>query len=92
MGMDVSPRGEPQGRLARLLAGWMAGMAAQNSDEAEQRGQIVREGELAQNGAESECGVWAVLKRELGCVGKRRGRGSRRACALVHGGPRGRRS
>jgi hypothetical protein len=28
--------------------------------------------------------VWAELKRELGCVGRRRGWGSRRACA----GPR----
>jgi hypothetical protein len=25
--------------------------------------------------------VWVVLKRELGCVGRRRGWGSRRACA-----------
>jgi hypothetical protein len=47
MGMDVSPRGEAKGRLARLLAGWMAGMVAQNSGEAEQRGQSAREGELA---------------------------------------------
>jgi hypothetical protein len=33
--------------------------------------------------------VRAVLKRELGRVGRQRGRGSRRACALVHGGSRG---
>jgi hypothetical protein len=27
MGTDVSPRGEAQGRLGQLLAGWMADMA-----------------------------------------------------------------
>jgi hypothetical protein len=40
--------------------------------------------------------VRAVLKKELGCVGRRRGQGSQCACAsarvLVHGGARGRRS
>jgi hypothetical protein len=30
--------------------------------------------------------VWAELKRELGCMGGQRGRGSRRAC--MHAGPR----
>jgi hypothetical protein len=43
-----------------------------------------------------EVRVRAVLKKELGCMGGRRGRGSRCACAsarvLVHGGARGRQS
>jgi hypothetical protein len=72
---------------------WRAGRSAArslNSGEAERREQSAREGELVRN--ESGEGVRAVLKRELGCVGRQRGRGSRRACALVHGGLRGRRS
>jgi hypothetical protein len=71
--------------------GWPA-RRARNSGEAERRDQSAREGELARNGAGERVQVRAVLKRELGCVGRRRGRGSQRACALVHGSLRGRRS
>jgi hypothetical protein len=74
--------------LARLLTGWMAGTTGMEL----QRAQSAREGELARNEAREREWVWAVLKKELGCVGRRRGRGSQRACALVHGGSQGRRS
>jgi hypothetical protein len=92
MGTDVLPRDGARGGLARLLAGWMAGTGARNSGEAEQREQSVREGKLARNGVGERVRVRAGLKRELGCVGRRRGQGSRCACALVHDGLRGRRS
>jgi hypothetical protein len=92
MGTDVLPRDGARGGLARLLAGWMASTGARNSGEAEQREQSAREGKLARNGVGERVRVRAGLKRELGCVGRRRGQGSRCACALVHDGLRGRRS
>jgi hypothetical protein len=49
-----------------------------------------RESELARNEAEERERVRAMLKTELGCVDRRRGRGSWRVCALVHDGSRGR--
>jgi hypothetical protein len=70
----------------------MAGTAGTELRRGERREQSAREGELARNEARERERVWAVLKRELGCVGRRRDRGSRRVCALVHGGSRGRRS
>jgi hypothetical protein len=45
---------------------------------------------LREMGQESECGCGAGRKRELGCVGRRHGRGSRHAYALVDDGSRGR--
>jgi hypothetical protein len=45
----------------------------QNSGE--RREQSAREGELARNGAGERVRMHAVLKRELGCVGRRRGSG-----------------
>jgi hypothetical protein len=57
---------------------WRAGRSAewpQNSGERERREQSAREGELARNGAGERVRVRAVLKRELGCVGRRRGSG-----------------
>jgi hypothetical protein len=50
----------------------------------------VREGKAVRNGTGERGRARAVLTMELGCVGGRRGRGSRCACAsapvLVHGG------
>jgi hypothetical protein len=58
--------------------------------EVERRGQSAREGEAVKNGTGKRVRARAVLKKELGCVAGRRGRGSWRACAsarvLVHGG------
>jgi hypothetical protein len=48
-----------------------------------------REGEAVRNGTGELVRARAVLKKELGCVGGRRGQGSQRACAsarvFVHG-------
>jgi hypothetical protein len=68
---------------------WRAGRSTtrpRDSGEAERREQSTREGELARNEAGERVRVRAVLKRELGCVSRRHGRGSWCACALVHGG------
>jgi hypothetical protein len=54
--------------------------------------QSTREGELARNETGERERVWAVLRRELGGVGRQHGRGSRRACVLVHDGSWERRS
>jgi hypothetical protein len=54
---------------------------ARNSSKRERREQSAREGELARNEVGDRERVWLVLKRELGCVGRRRDRGTRRACA-----------
>jgi hypothetical protein len=78
--------------LARLLAGWMAGTAGAGL----RRSRAMR----AERGRGWACAKWdressagaAGLKRELGCVGRRCGWGSQRACTLVHDGSRGRRS
>jgi hypothetical protein len=40
-----------------------------------------REGEAVRNGTGERVRARAVLKKELGCVGGRRGQGSQRACA-----------
>jgi hypothetical protein len=57
--------------------------------EVERRGQSARESEAVRTGTGERVRARAVLKKDLGCVGGRRGRGSRRACAsvrvLVHG-------
>jgi hypothetical protein len=94
---------EARGRMSHLRTElgvawrdlWRVGWPARrerNSSEAERREQCAREDELAQNEVGERVRVRAVLKRELGCVGRRRGRESRCACALVHDGSRGRRS
>jgi hypothetical protein len=62
---------------------WRAGRSAarpRDSGKAERREQSAREGELARNEAGERVRVRAVLKQELGCMGRRRGRGSRLAC------------
>jgi hypothetical protein len=80
MGTDVSPRGKAQGRLARRLAGWVTDMAGAGL----RRGQSARESGTVRNGTRERVRVRAVLKKELGCVGGRSGRGSRRACVSAH--------
>jgi hypothetical protein len=90
MGTDVSPR---DGARLAWCGSWRTGRSAarsRNFGEVERLEQSAREGELARNEAGERVRVWAVLKRNMGCVGRRRGWGSRRACTLVHGGSRGR--
>jgi hypothetical protein len=56
---------------------WRTGRSAprlRNSGEVELREQSAREGELARNEAWERVRVQAVLKRELECMGRRRGR------------------
>jgi hypothetical protein len=72
---------------------WRAGRLARQArftGEVERRGQSAREGEAVRNGTGERVRARAVLKKELGCVGRRRGRGSRHARVsarvLVHGG------
>jgi hypothetical protein len=90
MGTGASPRGGARGGLAWLPAGWMTGTA----------GVGLRRGRVAWAKRENGrgCAKWdegasagaGGAKKGAGCVGGRRGRGSRRACAsarvLVHGG------
>jgi hypothetical protein len=74
---------------------WWPGRSASwptNSGECERREQSAREGELARNEEGERVRVRAVLKRDLGCMGRRRGWGSRCGCVLVHGGSWGRQS
>jgi hypothetical protein len=69
-------------------------MAGTADEDLRRAARVEREREcvLVRNEAGERERVRAVLKRELGHVGRQHGRGSRRACALVHGGSRGRRS
>jgi hypothetical protein len=92
MGTGASPRGGARGGLARLPADGRLARRARVSGEVERRGQSAREGKDVRNGMGKRVRVRAVLKKELGCVGGQRCRGSRRACAsarvLVHSGRR----
>jgi hypothetical protein len=85
METGVSPRGEAWGRLARLLVAWMTSTAG--------TGLRRRRAARAERESGRACAKWdggasagaGGAQKGAGCVGRRRGRGSRRAC--VHASP-----